>query len=193
MRAIYVFFGMVASGKSTLAREFADRHLLPYYNTDRVRKELADLELTSKRPDGLNQGIYTAEFTSRTYGAMLDYAEKDIRSGNKGVVLDGSYHRREERSRIRQLAINVDAVSIFIQCVCSDDVVKKRLEMRALDPKAVSDGRWEIYQAQKKSFAIPDEIPASELIILDTEDTVSRLLDKLEEKLAGLKGKNAAG
>ena len=40
---IFVFFGLIASGKSTLAEHFAKRYHLPYYNTDRVRKELAGI------------------------------------------------------------------------------------------------------------------------------------------------------
>jgi predicted kinase len=40
---------------------------------------------------------------------------------------------------------------VEIQCVCPDDVVKKRLENR-LKKKSVSDGRWEIYLQQKTTF-----------------------------------------
>ena len=45
---ILVFFGMTASGKSTLAQACADRYGAPYYNTDRIRKELAGLEARNR-------------------------------------------------------------------------------------------------------------------------------------------------
>ena len=54
---IYIFFGLIASGKSTLAELFAAAHHFPYYNTDRVRKELAGLAANERRPDGLGQGL----------------------------------------------------------------------------------------------------------------------------------------
>lgn len=187
MQMIYIFFGMVASGKSTLARSFAGRHHIPCYNTDRVRKELAGLTPTSRRPDGMNQGIYSKEFTSKTYQAMLERARKDLVEGKSGVVLDGSYHRRLEREHVRRMAMEVGASCKFIQCRCHDDEVRRRLEKRSRDPKAVSDGRWEIYLAQKKKFEPPDELPPAELFILDTENDVDMLLERLE---VGLEMKN---
>ncbi len=47
----------------------------------------------------------------------------------------------------------------------------------------VSDGRWEIYLKQKKRFEPPDELSASELIIIDTRASLEELLEELKEKL----------
>ena len=58
---ILVFFGMTASGKSTLAALCATRWQVPHHNTDQVRKELAGLAAGTPRPDGIDQGIYTRE------------------------------------------------------------------------------------------------------------------------------------
>ncbi len=91
MSSVYVFFGLIASGKSTLAEEFSNQYGLPYFNTDVVRKELAGLDPASRQSATFNQGIYTQEFSRKTYQAMLDLAATKIRSGHKGLVLDGSY------------------------------------------------------------------------------------------------------
>ncbi|MDW7772917.1 MAG: AAA family ATPase [Desulfobulbaceae bacterium] len=184
MQRIYIFFGMVASGKSTLARRFADRHQLPYYNTDRVRKELAGLTPTSKKPEAVDQGIYSGEFTRQTYRTMLGNARNDLAAGKNGVVLDGSYHRRQDREQVRQTAADLGAGCMFICCTCSDEEVRRRLDMRARDPQAVSDGRWEIYLVQKKSFEPPDELDSAELTVLNTENDVEQLLAKLDAELA---------
>ncbi|MCI5209954.1 MAG: hypothetical protein D3910_14420 [Candidatus Electrothrix sp. ATG2] len=69
---LYIFFGLIASGKSTLAELFAEAQGFPYYNTDRVRKELAGIALNERRPDGMDQGIYTPAFTEKTYQAMSE-------------------------------------------------------------------------------------------------------------------------
>lgn len=183
MQRVYVFFGMIASGKSTLARCFSDRYDMPCYNTDRVRKELAGLTPTSRRPDGINQGIYTKEFTRRTYQAMLDMTRKDLKSGRSGIVLDGSYHQVQERDHVRRMADELGADWVFIQCICHDDEVKRRLEKRARDPESVSDGRWEIYQSQKNTFEPPDELSPDRLVVLETEKDVDLLLQDLEEIL----------
>ena len=57
--------------------------------------------------------------------------------------------------------------------------MKERMAQRALDPLAVSDGRWEIYLQQKARFEAPDELPAAELISIDTDAPVETLLSRL--------------
>lgn len=183
MSSLYVFFGLIASGKSTLAEQFAGKFDLAYYNTDRVRKELAGIDPGSRQSDQFNQGIYNREFSRRTYQAMLDLASAEMKSGCKGVVLDGSYNSRDERTRVLELADTLDAGCIFIQCLCSDKVVRKRLELRSRDPHAISDGRWDIYLVQKKRFQPPAELSPSRLITVDTDQPVDLLVEYLATML----------
>ena len=183
MSRIMVFFGLIASGKSTLAEQFARQHDLPWYNTDRVRKELAGLAAAARRPDGFQQGIYSSDFSRRTYQELLDRAAADIRAGQPGVVLDGSYHRRAERDQVRRLAAELEIPCTFVLCQCGDEEVKRRLAERARDPQAVSDGRWEIYLIQKETFEAPAEVPPADLLIMNTEAPVSVLLEQLARQL----------
>ena len=180
---IYIFFGLIASGKSTLAEQFASRYDFPYINTDRVRKQLAGIDPATKQSDQFNRGIYTSEFSRKTYQAMLDKAEEEIGAGRRGVVLDGSYSSLDERARVMKLAAQLGADFMFIQCVCSENTVKQRLEIRARDPQAVSDGRWEIFLVQKEKFQPPDELDTSQLITMDTEQPVSKMVENLAETL----------
>jgi len=183
MREFYVFFGLIASGKSTLAEAFAAQRGLSYYNTDRVRKTLAGLAVTERKAEGHGEGIYSREYTERTYLAMLDSASVSLQEGN-GVVLDGSYSTRQERAQVMDCARRSQASLRFVLCHCSEEETKQRLAQRARDPLAVSDGRWEIYCQQKKTFQPPDELDAACLIKLDTEDPPDTLLATLKERLS---------
>lgn len=183
MRRIYVFFGLIASGKSTLAEGFAKQYDLPYYNTDRLRKALAGMDARRSGADGYGRGIYTGEFSQKTYQAMLDRARAEIRTGRTGVVLDGSYHSRKERNNVRRLAAEEGVAVVFIHCVCGEDETRRRLAERARDPRSVSDGRWDIFLVQKEVFQAPDELPGSELVTLNTEPPVAQLLKKLGQEL----------
>ena len=176
---LYVFFGLIASGKSTLADLFAAEHGLPYYNTDRVRKELAGLAANERRPDGMSQGIYTPEFSERTYQTMLDRATEDFRQGGTGVVLDGSYSKATDRRRVNELANALQIRVMFFLCSCSEQETQRRLALRAQDPDAVSDGRWEIFVQQRAKFEQPDELPPQQLAYLDTEAAPQELLGML--------------
>jgi predicted kinase len=184
MSRIVVFFGLIASGKSTLAEAFARQRNYPYHNTDRMRKELAGLAAGTRRTEEFQQGIYTREFSRRTYQELMNRAAADIRAGGPGVVLDGSYHQRAERDLVRRLAAELDADCTFVLCRCGEAEVQRRLTLRALDPQAVSDGRWEIYLTQKEKFEAPAEVPKDDLIVLDTEAPVADLLAELNRSLS---------
>ncbi|MFH7320629.1 AAA family ATPase [Desulfurivibrio sp. D14AmB] len=179
---IYLFWGLIATGKSTLATAWA-RHLgIPHYNSDVVRKELAGLAPTTDCKEGAEGGIYTPEFTRRTYDALLDRAEEQLNRG-RSVVLDASYLDRDERRRVLALAQRLGVACHFILCDCSDQVKKERLNLRARDPRAVSDGRWEIYLRQREKFQPPSELAPGQLLTIDTHRPLAELLTELERQL----------
>ena len=181
-KAAVVFFGMIASGKSTLGQAWAQQHRAPYYNTDRVRKELAGLQPTERRPEAADEGIYAAGFTERTYRTMLERAAADFSRGAGMVVLDGSYSRRSDREAVRRMAEGCGAKSVFVLCACSEREVQRRLALRARDHDAVSDGRWEIYLRQQEVFELPDA-EERDCLRIDTEQEVTALLAALTGQL----------
>ncbi len=183
-RGIFVFFGLIATGKSTLAQAWAARHDLAYYNSDVVRKELAGLSPETSQKEAVDQGIYTKDFSQKTYTGLLERAEAELRQ-ERGVVLDASYQSRSERQRVVDLGGKLKVEAHFILCVCPEPEMKRRMEMRAQDPRAVSDGRWEVYLQQKKRFEPPDELGPGQLITLHTDVPPEAALDKLETLLKG--------
>jgi len=179
---IFIFFGLIASGKSTLAETWAKNKGFVYLNSDRIRKELAGLEVHEGQKTEWSKGIYTAEFSRRTYDALLERAQEELRQ-DRGVVLDASYSLQAERIRVRKMAENVGEECVFILCSCSEEEVKTRLAKRARDPHAVSDGNWEIYVVQKERFEFPTELAAGQLITMDTQENPAKLLLHIEETL----------
>lgn len=176
---LFIFFGLIASGKSTLAEAWAKRIGASYWNSDRVRKELAGLLPQTGVKDSFKQGIYSAEFSKKTYDELLKRSEKELSNG-KSVVLDASYQEKKERQRVRELAERCACEATFVLCRCPEPLMRDRMETRAKDPNAVSDGRWEIYLLQKEKFQTPDELDTSQLITIDTNRAVDQLVDHLE-------------
>lgn len=170
-----MFFGLIASGKSTLAQAWAERYHLPYYNSDRVRKELAGLAPTCSRVESFAQGIYTEDFSEKTYTRLLELAAAHLKKGTS-VVLDASYHKKKERQRLCRRLI---ATPRFVLCVCSEPEMKRRMACRQLDSEAVSDGRWEIYLKQKDEFELPEELAVDQLLVINTGAPVDKLLEQL--------------
>lgn len=178
---LVVFFGMIATGKSYLASAWADHYGLPYYNSDRVRKALAEIPPETGQQEEVDQGIYSPEFSRRTYDALLEHADNHFREDRQAcVVLDGSYQSFQERELLR--AHFKDQVRlVFVHCFCAEEVVRERLEIRADDPDAVSDGNWEIYLSQKKRFQPVRE--TEQVIALDTDIPVEELVKRVTLEL----------
>lgn len=178
---LFAFMGLIASGKSTLARAWADKVSLPYYNSDVVRKELSGFSASSRQGEAFHQGIYTPEMTRKTYDALLGHAKQELTSG-KSVVLDASYSTRSERDLVWQCATECGSRLFFILCQCDEEETRRRLEKRGQDPMAVSDATWEIYQKQVQHFEYPDELPSHAFIVINTKASVQDLIDSLQEK-----------
>ncbi len=179
---LYVFFGMIATGKSTLSQAWAWHKQLRCYNSDWVRKELADINPTEIQRKTIDTGIYTREFSQKTYRALLDRAGARLLSRDS-VILDASYQYARDRQDVKDLARNLNCQVYFILCRCSEKEMRRRMDEREQDPTAVSDGRWEIYVQQKKRFEPPDELEASELLVIDTKAPLEELLEELDRKL----------
>lgn len=180
---IVVFMGATASGKSFLASRWAADNGFPYFNTDVVRKSLAGLSNPSQScSTGLNRGVYTAEFSRRTYEAMQEKARTAIVERQcECVVLDGSYLKRSYREQL------VEAFKgrriCFVYCFCSEQTAAKRLAERAEDSGAVSDGTMEVYRQQQEHLELPSESEGCQLLKLDTDQPVGYLISWLDGKL----------
>ena len=174
---LVVFFGMIAMGKSYLASAWASHYGLQYYNSDKVRKELAGLSSVSAQQEELDQGIYSPEFSRRTYDALIEYAAQHFNDDKKAcVVLDGSYQSFDERELLRKHFASEIRI-VFVHCFCAEKVVRSRLEIRASDPNAVSDGNWKVYLSQKKRFQPVKDF--EQVLNLDTDAPVEELMKKV--------------
>lgn len=184
---VLVFFGMIASGKSYLASAWASRHDCTYHNSDQVRKELAGLTPETRQREAMDQGIYSRDFSRKTYDQLLLLAQTDLEHRAGCVVLDGSYQVRDEREMVRA-RLGKKAVVLFVHCVCPEAVMKARMEERQRDPLAVSDGRWEVYLQQKRRFEMPEELGCDQLVTINTDRDLDQLLLELDSRLTGMSG-----
>lgn len=190
---VVVFFGLTASGKSYLAEAWADLRGCTRFNTDVVRKSLAESHPHLQSDRGIDKGIYSPEFSRKTYERLLVLAEKALAGKSTVcVVLDGTYQRRRERQRVvERLAGYADVY--FVCCRCCEAVTRARLGARRLDAKAVSDGTLDVYLSQREKFESPMEIPPDHLLELDTNASLEYLIVRLERFLGRSVPRRATG
>ncbi len=173
-----VIFGLMATGKTTLARALGQMLGWPVIESDRVRKTLAGMAPTDRAAVPFGAGIYSPDFFGRTYAEMRRQAALHLAAGQP-VILDGSYKRAGERELVRQLAREHGAAAVFVYCECSRAEARRRAGLRLSDPQAISDGRVELFEAQSRDF---DPLGAGDrpLLRLDTNRELPQVLEELK-------------
>jgi len=165
--ALILTAGLMGSGKSYQARALAARFGAEIIRTDLLRKEIFNIKPTSRRHEDFGQGIYSDDTSRLVYDKAYDLAAQKILQG-KAVIIDASFKRRVERQKAVQLAQKLGVRFYILECTCSDEIVRKRLEKRILENDNVSDGRWELLQEQKNDFDAINEVAANCYFIIDT-------------------------
>ncbi len=122
--------GLPGSGKSTLSGALADRLGVTLLSSDRLRKELAGIPAEQSAAAGYGEGIYTPEWTARTYSALLDRASALLSSG-ESVVLDATWSDAAQREAAVRMAERTSADLVALHCHVPGDVAATRLSTRA--------------------------------------------------------------
>ncbi|MFE8017199.1 AAA family ATPase [Streptomyces antibioticus] len=163
--------GLPGSGKSTLSGALADRLEATLLSSDRLRKELAGIPPERSAAAGYGEGIYSAEWTARTYTALLDRAAVLLSLG-ESVVLDATWSTAEQRTAARRVAETAEADLVALHCRVPEEVSEARLSTRTAGP---SDADAGIARAMAAG-----EPPWPEAVPVDTggplESAVSRAL-----------------
>lgn len=165
--------GLSGTGKSTLAKQVADRSGAIHLSTDHLRKELG-------APHGSDAVADYSETARRAvYESLLEKAIAHIRSG-MSVILDGTFqkaeilHRTVERLRRENLTVRV------VTCVCSPEVALQRISKRR-QSETLSDADEAVYAQQLISAErVPEEIAEIEI---DTTQAESQQVDQIRRLL----------
>jgi uncharacterized protein len=174
---VWVVCGMIASGKSTLAKALADALQIKVLRSDIVRKDLFDRQVFESQEEEFEEGIYSQDATSLTYGKLLLLAQEEIERG-RSVILDATFSRKDQRREVLRLVEDRDADIVFVECRCREVVIRQRLRNRKKSP-AISDARLKHLDESKSRFEALDEIPAENKIIVDTERPLAEIVEKI--------------
>lgn len=133
--------GLPGTGKSTLARTLAENAGFSVIRSDLVRKEIADAVGHHHGPSAFGAGLYSAEWTERTYAECLRRAEALLFEG-KRVLIDANFREERLRRTFLEAAIQWAVPRLFLLCQAEPDVVRQRLKSRRDD---ASDADWSTY------------------------------------------------
>ncbi|WP_305041924.1 bifunctional aminoglycoside phosphotransferase/ATP-binding protein [Geoalkalibacter sp.] len=147
--------GLMGSGKTTLAQSLARVTGAELLRSDLVRKELAGERATEGASAPYEQGIYAPSWSGRTYARLAELAEQALRPG-RGVIVDASFVRAEDRQRFYDLAQRTGRPVLLVHLHGEEATLAQRLRERTAAGTDASDGRAELLPAQQRAFEPPD-------------------------------------
>lgn len=174
-----IFYGLMGTGKSKNAKVFACRFPVFRINSDEERKKTFGIPEEEKKYLDWNTGIYSFENSLKLYQKLGEETAKKNRVGRPCVV-DASFTKKEFLESFMQ-GLGIDNKPFFIKFTAVDAVIKTRLDAR-LNKGIVTDGRFEIFEDQRKNSDMPKEC-----LLIDTsgdiDGNVETIFRKAVEKL----------
>jgi aminoglycoside phosphotransferase family enzyme/predicted kinase len=133
--------GLPGTGKSTLARNLAERASMEVIRSDAVRKDLAGLGPQQAAPAPFGEGLYAPASTEQTYAECLRRAESALFEGRR-VLVDASFGEDRRRRAFVEAGRRLGVPVVLFLCRAEVESVRDRLRQRRGD---VSDADWSIY------------------------------------------------
>lgn len=174
---LWVFCGLPASGKSTLASGLAEALGVECLNSDRVRKARFGLAPLDCASDPLDGGVYSAEANQMVYDQLIDAACRAIEAG-RSFILDATFSSVNHRQRALRIAKDGPAAVFFIECVAHEEALRRRLGQRA-QGGTVSDARLSHLEPMQLRFEPLSDIPPASHIRINTSAAVKHCLHDL--------------
>jgi len=179
--SLVVLYGLMGTGKTSVARHLRETRGWHILSTDAVRKQISGVGVDTRVYVPYNEGLYSPEMNARTYAEVCDRAENLLRGGFP-VVVDGAFKHQVEREPVIEAARRTGARLVFLETTCSGDEQRERLEGRQQHDTR-SDGRVELMDNQRADFEPAN--PGAECFFhtIDTSGPKSETQAKVEALL----------
>ena len=183
--SLILMHGPSGAGKSWLSERLVPRLRAVRIRSDVERRRLAGTPAGST-VSGVRQGIYSAQFSHRTYGRLADCAESCLRAGFSAIV-DATFLEAADRELFRALARHTGANLVIVSCQSDPVTLSRRVLERSTWHTDAADASLAILDTQLREFAPFTLAEQSCVIAVDTCEphAVQRVATAIEARSSG--------
>lgn len=160
---IFIFCGLPATGKTSIALVMSQKIDIPYLSTDFLRDAM-----------GL-KGKYDIRSKKTVYDRLMAECKTILESRNS-AILEGTFHKKESRTPFTKLAEEMDSRILWIEIVAEENVIKERMKKK----RKYSEADFEVYKMMKKSM---DPYPAGRIIINSDKYSLEKTIELLQQQI----------
>ena len=158
-----------------------DQTFYRHPKTDVAELEVVSSDVVRKRLAGVGaheharEQHYSSRFSHATYTRLARAAHAAIGHGS-GVVVDATCRARADRAPLLTTLTRAGARPLFVRCTVPLELALARAHARMDDRDNVSDATPAIVREQFRSFEDLAEVPAKQVLRLETSGRVSEQL-----------------
>ena len=175
--------GLSGSGKTWLARQLREPLRALHVRSDIERKRLAGLAPAADSRSPPDAGIYTRDYTIRTYDRLHECATAAL-LGGESIIVDAAFLRCDERLRFLSLAESLHARAALVHCLAPTETLRQRVAARSAARNDASEAGLDVLQRQPSWWEDFGDRERARLIEVDT--TAASPLAGLLERLRSL-------
>lgn len=145
---LIITHGLSGSGKTTFSQAVLERQGgMICLRSDMERKRLAGLDALARSGSGMESGIYSRDFSRRTYERLAQLAETILKAG-WSVLVDATFLAHWQRAQFRQLAASCEVSFHILDFPAPAGVLRQRVVERSLIGKDASEADLPVLENQ---------------------------------------------
>ena len=164
--------GLSGSGKTWFAHQLRAPLRALHVRSDVERKRLAGLPPGADSKSPPDAGIYTRDYTARTYDRLHDCAKAAL-LGGESIIVDAAFLRRDERLRFLSLAESVHARAALVHCHAPPETLRERVAARRARRDDASEAGLDVLQRQPSWWEDFGDFERAHLVDVDTTQASS--------------------
>jgi aminoglycoside phosphotransferase family enzyme/predicted kinase len=145
--SLSITHGLSGSGKSTVTSKLTQKPGAIRVRSDIERKRLAGLDALAKSGSGVEEQLYSAGATRRTYSRLAELAGQLLDAGWP-VIVDATFIARWQRDLLRETARSRKVKFRILDFPVPVDILKQRIIQRAQSGSDASEADLAVLQHQ---------------------------------------------